>query len=140
MSPIVLLDAAPLVAFFSKRDANHRWAKEQINRQTASMLTCEAVLSEACFLTERILGNSDVVMEFVQKGAVKIGFNLKDEIGDIRTLMIRYANVPMSLADACLVRMSELYPNSTVLTADSDFNIYRRHTRQIIPVMMPAAK
>ncbi len=139
MIPIVLLDTAPLVAFFSKRDANHAWAKEQINRQPASMLTCEAVLSEACFLTERILGNSDVVMEFVQKGAVKIGFNLQDKIDAVRTLMIRYANVPMSLADACLLRMSELYPNSAVLTADSDFNIYRRHGRQTIPVIMPAA-
>lgn len=139
MSSIVLLDTAPLVAFFSKRDANHRWSKEQISRQTNSMLTCEAVLSEACFLTERILGNSDVVLEFVQKGAVKIGFSLEDEVDAIRAMMTSYANVPMSLADACLVRMSELYPNSTVLTADSDFNIYRRHARQTIPVMMPAA-
>ena len=58
---------------------------------------------------------------------------------EVASLMIRYANVPMSLADACLVRMSELYPNSAVLTADSDFNIYRRHTRQIIPVLMPTS-
>jgi len=137
MNSVVLLDTAPLVAFFSKRDANHHWAKQRINRQTNSMLTCEAVLSEACFLTERVLGNSDVVLEFVQRGAVKIGFNLEGEIDAVRSLMARYANVPMSLADACLVRISELYPSSLVLTTDSDFNIYRRHGRQSIPVIMP---
>ena len=51
--------------------------------------------------------------------------------------MVKYANVPMSFADACLVRISELYANSAVLTLDSDFRIYRKHGNQVIPVIMP---
>ena len=52
-------------------------------------------------------------------------------------LLRRYRNVPMSLADACLVRLSELYGDCAVLTLDSDFRIYRRHGRQVIPVLAP---
>jgi hypothetical protein len=51
--------------------------------------------------------------------------------------MARYASVPMSLADSCLVRMSEIYPDSRVLTLDSDFRVYRRNGRQMIPMIAP---
>lgn len=51
--------------------------------------------------------------------------------------MRRYADVPMSLADACLVRMSELSDDASVLTLDSDFRIYRRLGRQAIPLLTP---
>ena len=51
--------------------------------------------------------------------------------------MLRYANVPMSVADACLVRMSELVADCTVFTLDGDFRVYRRNKRQKIPVLMP---
>jgi uncharacterized protein len=55
----------------------------------------------------------------------------------LRRLMTRYATVPMSLADSCLVRMSEIYPKSHVFTLDSDFRIYRRNGRQMIPTIAP---
>jgi predicted nucleic acid-binding protein len=51
--------------------------------------------------------------------------------------MERYSSIPMSLADACLVRMSELEPRATVISLDSDFKIYRRNRRQVIPVLLP---
>ena len=51
--------------------------------------------------------------------------------------MTRYSNVPMALADACLVRMAEQHANHTVLTLDSDFQIYRKHRREVISVIMP---
>lgn len=139
MRPVILLDTGPLVSFLSRRDSHHRWAKEQINRLPHPPLTCEPVITEACFLTYRILGSSDPVLEFIQAGGAQITFDLNGEITEIRNLMTRYANVPISLADACLVRMSELSPGSLVLTNDSDFNIYRRHRNQIIPTLMPSA-
>ena len=49
----------------------------------------------------------------------------------------RYNDVPMSLADACLVRLAELYPQSPVLTLDSDFVAYRKNGRQLIPIISP---
>jgi len=51
--------------------------------------------------------------------------------------MARYQSVPMSFADACLVRMSELWPKTPVFTLDSDFRIYRRNKRQSIPLIAP---
>jgi len=52
-------------------------------------------------------------------------------------LRAKYASVPMSLADACLVRLSEILPEPVVVTTDADFRIYRRHSRQVIPCLMP---
>ncbi|EDN67541.1 conserved hypothetical protein [Beggiatoa sp. PS] len=73
----------------------------------------------------------------VQKGYIKVPFHFDDEVEIVEQLMEKYADVPMSFADACLVRMAELYPNSAVLTLDSDFRIYRKHGHQVISVIMP---
>lgn len=51
--------------------------------------------------------------------------------------MTKYADVPMSFADACLVRMTEVMPDPTLLTTDADFRIYRRHERKAVPCIMP---
>jgi hypothetical protein len=53
-------------------------------------------------------------------------------------LLDKYANIPMSLADACLVRMTQALPDPVNLTTDSDCRIYRRHGRQIVPCAMPS--
>lgn len=137
MTQMILLDTGPLVSLLYQRDQNHAWAKRITKTLAQPFFTCEPVLTEACFLAHKFTGNANAVLGLVKDGFVQISFDLAAELDHVESLMTRYANVPMSLADACLVRMSELYPNSTVLTADSDFNIYRRHTRQTIPVIMP---
>jgi len=53
-------------------------------------------------------------------------------------LMQKYAQTPMSLADACLVRMTETLADAVLLTTDTDFRIYRRHSRQVVPCVMPS--
>lgn len=140
MTQMILLDTGPLVSLLYRRDQNHAWAKQITETLAQPVFTCEPVLTEACFLAHKFTGNVNAVLGLVKDGFVRISFDLAGEIEQVERLMARYANVPMSLADACLVRMSELYPNSVVLTADSDFNIYRRHSRQTIPVLMPAAQ
>lgn len=139
MISTILLDTGPLVSLLYERDQNHKWAKQVTAQLAQPFLTCEPVLTEACFLAHKFTGNADMVLGLVSDGLVQISFDLAAELANVKTLMLRYANVPMSLADACLVRMSELYTNSTVLTADSDFSIYRRNLRQVIPVMMPTS-
>ena len=137
MSEIVLLDTGCLVAVLFRRDQYHKWAVEKISQMPIPLITCEAVVAESCFLTQRMLGSSKAVFDFIETGAVKIDFNLADEFEAVRDLALRYQNVPMSLADACLVRMSEIYEKSTVFTPDSDFIIYRKNGNQIIPTIMP---
>jgi hypothetical protein len=75
----------------------------------------------------------------LQRGVLRLAFDLSDNVGQVSSLMKRYASVPMALADACLVRMSELVADSVVLTLDGGFRIYRRHKRQKIPVLLPAS-
>lgn len=133
----VLLDTGPLVAFLNRRDEHHRWARDVLDGLPPALLTCEAVLSEACFLVRRLPGGPQAVLELVRRGVVEPAFRLEEEVEEVRRLLARYADVPMSLADACLVRMTELDRQTKVLTLDADFRIYRRNRRQVVPVIMP---
>ena len=76
----------------------------------------------------------------VSRGVVQMGMSLADEITPVQSLFERYENVPASLADACLVRMSELYERCRVFTLDADFQVYRRHGRKVIPLLWPGLR
>lgn len=101
------------------------------------MYTCEPVLTEACYLLATFAEGSQSVLKMLETGAMRITLQLENELTPIKTLMARYKNVAMSLADACLVRMSELNAAGVVLTLDSDFMIYRKHGRYVVPAIMP---
>ena len=96
------------------------------------MLTCEAVLAEATYLTRSLPGARVALIEMIGEGFVSIGMAVADHHSALLAMVRRYGNVPMSLADACLVRLAELHPQSPVLTLDSDFLVYRKNGRQII--------
>ena len=132
-----MLDTGPLVAFLNGRDKFHEWTVAQWNQISAPMLTCEAVVSEACFLLSRIKNGGDRVMQLIQRDILMISFHLDEHIDPVKKLIIKYQSVPMSLADACLVRMSELHSNSYVFTLNSDYALYRKNGRQVIPSIMP---
>ena len=136
---VTLVDTGPLVAYLSGDDHEHDWALAAFDSLPPPLLTCEAVITETCFLMLRHFKSCDLVLQMLDRGGIEIGFSLALERVRIRHLMQRYADTPMSLADACLVRMSELLPDSQVLTMDSDFSIYRRHGRQAIPLLTPFA-
>ena len=133
----VLVDTGPLVAFLNKRDRFHDWTAAQWNQIAAPMLTCEAVVSESCFLLSRFKSGADRIMQMIQREIIMISFRLDENIDPVKKLLFKYRSVPMSVADACLVRMSELHSNSYVFTLDSDFNLYRKNGRQVIPSLMP---
>lgn len=133
----VIVDAGPLAAFFNRLDQHKDWAVEQFAIIEPPMLTCEAVLSEAQFLVRSRGGDHFAILELVQRGVLRLAFSLKDDFARISALQRSYRDVPMSLADACVVRMSELYPRCRVMTTDSDFRIYRRGRRNVIPLIAP---
>lgn len=101
------------------------------------MLTCEPVLTEAAFLLRRDGQDADLLLALLERGVIQVALQIQEQLADLRALMGRYRNRPMSLADACLVRLSELHSDSEVFTLDSDFRIYRRHGNKVIPVLMP---
>ena len=134
----VILDAGPLAALLNSGDSHHDWARREWSNIAPPLLTCEAVVSEAGFLGQRAgRGNPADVLEMLRRGILDISFSLSAEIDRVSALMSKYRNVPMSVADACLVRMSELHRGSPVLTLDRDFKIYRRKRRQPIPILSP---
>lgn len=133
----IVLDTGPLVASINRNDRFHEWARSQLAQLPTPLLTCEAVLSEACFLLQESESGSAAVVELVRRGILDVNFHVESQIENIARLMSKYADVPMSLADACLVRLTELNPQSTIMTLDADFHVYRRQGRQTIPVLTP---
>jgi len=121
----------------NRREACHNWAIEQLEDIKPPLLTCEAVITEACFLLHRLYRGEKQVLSFIRSEVICLDFNLEEEIVTIDELMQRYQSVPMSLADACLVRMAELNPASEILTLDSDFLIYRKFRNSPISLIIP---
>lgn len=134
----ILLDTGPWVALMSRTDSHHSWAKEQFAAHPGPFVTCEAVVSETCFLLARAGLDAGRALELIERGVVQIGLSLAEQVKAVRNLYQRYDNVPASLADACLIRLTELHEPCQVLTLDSDFHIYRRHGRKAITVIKPS--
>jgi predicted nucleic acid-binding protein len=134
----ILVDTGPLVAFLSRHDRHHAWAVRALGGLRPPLLTCEAVLSESTYLLRGLSEGPDRVLELVTRGLVVPGFRLDQESTAVRALMRRYRDVRMDLADACLVRMSELHTDCLLMTVDTEFrDIYRRRGRQAIPTLLP---
>jgi uncharacterized protein len=135
MAANALVDAGFLVALLSVRDANHRWAAAQAPRLPPPWMTCEAVLSE----TFHLLGGHGrgSLASLLRRGALVCRYRFADDMDAVLKLLTKYADVPMSFADACLVRMTETLNDPMLLTTDADFRVYRRYGRQIIPCILP---
>jgi predicted nucleic acid-binding protein len=102
------------------------------------LVTCEPVLTEACFLIQRAGGRPANLIRKVAQRSLDIGIDLEEDAAGVESLMQRYSDTPMSLADACLVRLTERFPDCRLFTLDSDFEHYRRNGRQVIPLLHPA--
>jgi predicted nucleic acid-binding protein len=136
MSPGVLMDTGPVVAHFCSGEQHHHWAVETFKMLTTPVLTCEAVLTETFFLVARRGIAAATVVQYVEGGLFRIALSFDEEAAAIRALMERYANVPMSLADACLVRMAEM-TGLPICTLDGDFAVYRAHGRRTLNLITP---
>jgi predicted nucleic acid-binding protein len=133
----VIVDTGPIVALLDADDQQHAWVKAQFARLRPPLLTCEAVLTESCFLIARGGGDASAVIQLAERGVLSVAQLFDGEAASVARLMRRYENVPMSLADACLVQLIELTSQSTLFTLDSDFGVYRQKGRRLIPLLAP---
>jgi predicted nucleic acid-binding protein len=133
----IVLDTGPLVALLDAGDEHHAWAADQFGRFQGPVRVCDAVLTEALFLLRVFRPAQEKILEWVERGELTCDFILLHEASAVRALWGRYANVPMSLADACVVRMAELHPRAVVCTIDSDFSIYRKEMRTPLKLLTP---
>ena len=133
----IIADTGVIAGLLNPKDQWREWTVNQWRRLPAPFLTCEAVIVEACFLLHHIKDGEQDVLSLIEAGILQIDFSLSAEVKAVKTLMQKYSDVPMSLADACLVRMSELIDDSVVFTLDGDFQIYRKNGRRKIPLIIP---
>jgi len=133
----VLLDTGPLVGYLNRNDQYHGWAVERWSALAEPLWTCESVLSEAVYLVQSEGAGLDSILYLVESGVIRLDFSMEENRADVVHLLRKYADQPISLADACLVRMAELNENCQVLTTDRDFLVYRRKGRSVIPLLAP---
>ena len=138
MTSDAIADTGPLVAFLDRGERNHAWAVERVRELGAPLLVCEPVLAESMHLLARLPKAQDALLGLLEKGALRIAFHVGEHIPELRALRRKYADRPMSLADACIVRMAELNERHQVFTLDSDFSIYRKRGRDALELIDPS--
>ena len=132
-----ILDAGPLIAALNSRDEYHDWAAETFERLGPPFYSCAEAMAEAAALT----GQPVAIVEMIGAREVVLAFDLSEQTTAIIALLKKYRDRRMDLADACIVRMSELMHDCRVITLDrADFTVYRRNGRDLIPIIAPPAK
>lgn len=137
MSRAAIADTGPLVAFFDRAERHHPWAAERVRELEAPLLVCEPVLAEAMYLLSGLPKAQDALFGLLENGALRVAFHLEEHVSALRALLRKYRDRPISLADACIVRMAELFDQHEVLTLDSDFSVYRKHGREPLLLIQP---
>lgn len=133
----VILDTGPLVAYLDKREEHHDWAVAEFDRLSGHVVSCEAVITEACFLLAGHGRALAKIADYVRRGIIRLDFALRMRHERVFELMRKYADKPMALADACLVCMAEQLPRARVFTLDSDFSIYRMRNGRPVSCISP---
>lgn len=121
----------------NRRDRYYSWVREQLTFLNPPFYTCESVISESCFLLQQGKIDPAPLFSLLRRKLILISFDLQKELDNVSALINKYSDLPMDLADACLVRMLEKEREATIFTLDSDFLIYRKSNRQIIPAIIP---
>ena len=134
----VIIDTGPLVAYLVRRDSDHEWAVTRFKQLQPPFLTCQPVLAETAFLVQRVRADLKPFFDFIRSGIVATPFDVLEDSLGLAKLIAKYSQLPMSLADACLVRLAEQHPKARVFTLDQHFRLYRRNGRQVIATIMPS--
>jgi predicted nucleic acid-binding protein len=134
-----IADAGPLVAYFDRSERHHGWAVAQVTNLQPPLLVCEPVVAETMYLLGAVARAQDALLALLENGALKIAFRVDEHLHELRNLCRKYRDQPMSLADACIVRMAELYDRHSIFTLDSDFLVYRKHGRAPLALIQPAS-
>jgi len=133
----VVANTGPLVAFFDRAERHHRWAIERIEQMESPLLVREPVLAETMYMLGGHAKAQDALWDFMGNGALDVAFRIGERVSALRKLMYKHRDTPMSLADACLVRMAEIHEDHAIMTLDPDFLIYRKHGRTPLAPIRP---
>lgn len=121
----VLLDTGPIVAMLDRSERHHKECVASVEALQAPLVTCEAVIAEACFLLRNLKGAAEAVLENVEQGIFLVPYHIAGRASKVSRLIKKYSDVPMDFADACLVDMAGELSSGQILTLDSDFRFFR---------------
>lgn len=134
----VIVDTGPLVAMLVQTDDHHQWTVERLRDLPPPFITCEPVLAEVAHLVRRVHHGIERFVDLLNSDLLRVDLDLMAERTAIGRLLRKYSDRPMSLADACLVRLAEINERSAIFTTDGDFTVYRKHGRRTIPLITPS--
>ncbi len=133
---MILIDAGPLVALVDADDQYHEKCVDCLKNLREPLVTVWPPLIEAMYLLGDFPRAREAVWEMLARGVVQL---LRLDLADIpriRELMTKYADRPMDLADAALVRVAEREGIRRVFTVDrNDFSVYRLHGRVALAII-----
>jgi len=121
----ILLDTGVIVALLDPTDHHHTVCAEAMETFSAPFATCEAVITESCYLLRRQAGAAEAILENVKAGVFQIPLRLSDAAASLQRLFRKYREREMDLADACLVHLAGELQTGEIFTLDRDFEVYR---------------
>lgn len=121
----VLLDTGVIVAWLDRSERNHDRCKRAVEELQGPLITCEAVITESCYLLRNLTGAAEVVLENVIAGVFQIPFQLTASAKDIQRIVRKYKDREIDFADACLIHLANSFATGEILTLDRDFDVYR---------------
>ena len=121
----VLLDTGFIVALLDRSENFHRACAQTVREVEAPLVTCEAVITESCYLLRNLSGASEAVIENIAAGIFQVPFQLSRDTAGVKQVLRKYKDRKVDLADACLIRLADQFGTADILTLDQDFEIYR---------------
>jgi len=121
----VLLDTGVIVALLDRSERRHEACAEVIRELEAPLITCEAVITESCYLLRNLAGAAGAVIDNVAAGIFQVPFQLSREAASVKQVLRKYRDRQIDLADACLIRLADEFGTADILTLDRDFAVYR---------------
>ena len=125
---MILTDTGFWLALFNQRDKHHKKAIAFMSKNTEELITTWPIITETSYLIGRELGikNQLRFLQLIKSNLINIQKISKSDIHKMETLMLKYADLPMDLADASLVILAEELGQGRILSTDQrDFRTYR---------------
>ena len=126
----ILIDSGPLIALFDRSDKYHQASVEFIKKNRSELVTTLASITEVLHLLDFNRNAQIDFLSWLDAGAVTVEPITADDFQRIIELIVKYSDLPMDFADACLVFLGEKLNVSKIATIDRDFDIYKLKERK----------
>jgi uncharacterized protein len=133
----VLLDTGVIVAFLDRSERMHKICAEALETLASPLVTCEAVITEACHLLRKVPGAPEAVVENVVAGIFQIPFQLSRTASPVQHVLRKYRDREIDLAGACLIHLAAELRTGQILTLDRDFEIFRWGGNKRFEILTP---